>query len=153
MFGEMRSQNQSRKIEKNERQIALRLFIGSHNSRWIESCRDLNFDRWSCRGAIERCPQQSDLDGSRSYRASIEHTETSSMDREAIETNSQKFRWIEIAKIAIKIGSSRGLIDSLAVERYQEAVKIAQKRFFKEEKNTNINAIKHATQLKIQTTF
>ena len=28
-----------------------------------------------------------------------------------------------------------------------------QKQFFKEEKNTEINAIKHATQPKIQTTF
>ena len=28
----------------------------------------------------------------------------------------------------------------------REAVKIAQKQFFKEEKNTNMNAIKHATQ-------
>ena len=34
--------------------------------------------------AIKRCPQQSDLDGSRNYRASVEHTETSSMDRESI---------------------------------------------------------------------
>ena len=41
--------------------------------------------KFSTDGAIERCPQQSDLDGSRSYRESIEHTETSSMDREAVE--------------------------------------------------------------------
>ena len=61
----------------------------------------------------------------RSYRASIEHTETSSMDREAIEKNSQKLRWIEIAITAIKKGNSRGSIDSLAVKRYRDAVKIA----------------------------
>ena len=48
---------------------------------------------------------------------------------------------------------SKGSIDSLAVERCREAVKIAQKQFFKEEKNTNMNAIKHATQPKTQTTF
>ena len=35
----------------------------------------------SYRGANERCPQQGYLNGSRSYRASIEHTETSLMDR------------------------------------------------------------------------
>ena len=47
----------------------------------------------------------------------------------------------------------KGSIDSLAVERYREAVEIAQKHFFKEEKNTDMNAIKHAIQPKIQTTF
>ena len=46
----------------------------------------------------------------------------------------------------IKKRSLRGSIDSLAVEKCREAVKIAQKQFFKEEKNTNMNAIKHATQ-------
>ena len=66
----------------------------------------------------------------RSYRVSIEHTETSSMDREAIEKNSQKLQWIEIAITIVKKGRSKGLIDSLAVERYREAVKIAQKQFF-----------------------
>ena len=81
------------------------------------------------------------------------HSKVISMDRAAIETNSQKPRWIEIAIIAIEKGSSRGSIDSLAIERYWEAVEIAQKQIFKEEKNTDMNAIKHATQPKIQTTF
>ena len=39
----------------------------------------------------------------------------------------------------IEKGSSKGSIDSLAVE-------IAEKLFFKEEKNIDMNAIKHATQ-------
>ena len=43
----------------------------------------------------------------------------------------------------IEKGSLKGSIDSLAIERYREAVKIAQKQFFKEEKNTYMNAIKH----------
>ena len=47
------------------------------------------------------------------------------MDQEAIETNSQKSRWIKIAIIAIEKGSSRGSIDSLAVERCPAAVEIA----------------------------
>ena len=50
-------------------------------------------------------------------------------------------------------GRSRGSKDSLAVERYREAVEITQKQFSKEEKNTDMNAIKHATQPNIQTTF
>ena len=70
------------------------------------------------------------------------------MDQEAIETKSQKPRWIKIAITAIKKRSSKGLIDSLAVERYREAVEIAQKQFFKGEKTTDMNAIKHATQPK-----
>ena len=41
--------------------------------------------RNSYRGAIERCPQQKGLDGSRSYRAPIEHIETSSMDQVVVE--------------------------------------------------------------------
>ena len=47
------------------------------------------------------------------------------MDREAIETNSQKPRSIKIAITTIKKGNSRGSIDSLAVERYQKVVEIA----------------------------
>ena len=41
--------------------------------------------RNSYRGAIERCPQQKGLDGSRSYRAPIEHIEISSMDQVVVE--------------------------------------------------------------------
>ena len=51
-------------------------------------------------------------------REAIEHTKTLSMDREAIGTNSQKIRWIEIAITVVEKGRSRGSIDSLAVERY-----------------------------------
>ena len=52
------------------------------------------------------------------------------MDREAIKTNSQKLRWIEIAITAVEKGRSRGSRDSLAVERYREAVEIALKTIF-----------------------
>ena len=58
-------------------------------------------------------------------REAIEHKETSLMDQEAIETKSRKPRWIEIAITTIKKRSSKGLIDSLAVESYREAVEIA----------------------------
>ena len=56
-------------------------------------------------------------------------------------------------KTTIEKRSLKGSIDSLIVKKCQEAVEIAQKQFFKEEKNTDMNAIKHATQPKIQTTF
>jgi len=55
-MGEVKSQKQSREIEKNERKIVLRLYIGNHDSRWIKRCRDLNLTRWSYRGVIDTCP-------------------------------------------------------------------------------------------------
>ena len=57
----------------------------------------------------------------------VVHSKVTSMDQEAIETNSQKLRWIENAITTIEKGRSRSSIDSLVVERYREAVKIAQK--------------------------
>ena len=81
--------------------------------------------RNSYRGAIERYPQQINFDGSRSYRASRNFLNGSSSCREAIEIESQESRWIEITIIAIEKGRSKGSIDSLAVERYREAVEIA----------------------------
>ena len=102
----------------------------------IEKWRELKIARWSYRGAIERCPQQFDLDGSRSYQEFIKHIETSSMDQVAVEKlsrlilknleiESQESRWIEFMITAIKKRSSRGSIDTLVVKRYREAVKIA----------------------------
>ena len=44
-------------------------------------------------------------------------------------------------------------IDKPGIERCRGTVEIALKIVFKEEKNTDMNAIKHATQPKIQTTF
>ena len=44
-------------------------------------------------------------------------------------------------------------IDKLGVERCRGAVEIAIKTAFQEEKNTDMNAIKYATQPRIQTTF
>ena len=101
-----------RKSRERSRKIGLKLYIEIHDSRWIE-----------------RCPQESDLDGSRSYPVAIKETETFSMDREAIETNSQKSRWIEIAIIAIEKGSSKGSIDSLAVERCPVAARLFKNNF------------------------
>ena len=68
-------------------------------------------------------------------RGAIEETKTFSMDREAIE--------IAIKK---KLKSS---IDSLAVERCRDCLKTV----FQEEKNTDMNTIKHVTQPRIQKTF
>ena len=47
VFGKVRSHKESREIEKNEGEIALKLYIGNHDSQWIERCWDLNFDRYS----------------------------------------------------------------------------------------------------------
>ena len=64
------------------------------------------------------------LDGSRSYRASKNFLDGSSSCRATIKIESQESRWNEIVITAIEKGSSKGSIDSLAVERYQEAIKI-----------------------------
>ena len=53
------------------------------------------------------------------------HSTLTSMDQEAIETNSQKPRRTEIAITVVKKRSSRGSIDSLAVERFPAVVEIA----------------------------
>ena len=79
------------------------------------------------------------------YRGDINFLDESRSCREVIKTNSQKPRWIEIAITAIEKESSRGSIDSLAVEKCLAAVEIAQKIVFQEEKITNMNAIKHTT--------
>ena len=74
------------------------------------------------------------LDGLRICRGSIGQTESFSMDRESIEKLSrsyrdkvQKARWIKIVLTSIEKEDQRSSIDSLVVERYQEAVEIAQK--------------------------
>ena len=72
-----------------------------------------------CQESIEKKPTSS------SYWASRNFLDGSSGCRAAIEIESQESRWIEIAITAIKKGSSKGSIDSLAIERYWEVVKIA----------------------------
>ena len=54
--------------------------------------------------------------------------------QEAIETNSQKLWWIEIALTAVEKGRLRDSIDSLIVERYQEAIEMLKNSFSKKRK-------------------
>ena len=68
----------------------LTLYIEVPISRWIERCRELKKARKIYQGAIERCSQQKWLDGSRSYRESIEETETFSIDQKAVEKLSRQ---------------------------------------------------------------
>ena len=44
-------------------------------------------------------------------------------------------------------------MDSLAIERYRDSYRDCLKVVFQEEKNIDMNAINHATQPRIQTTF
>ena len=148
--------------EKWEKNIALRyiyiyIYINrKHDSRWIEQCRDLNFANRAIKELLIGV-----------------HSKVTSMDREAIEhlSSIQKLSqwikklsssyWDRFLKTSVDWNCDNNcwekkikiLIDNLAVKRYREAVRIAQKQFFKEEKNAYMNAIKHATQPKIQTTF
>ena len=82
-------------VERNEEKIALRLYIENtklDGSRAIESCRALILDRFICRGAIESYQWQRNLDRSNSYWASIEQTESFSMDRESVEKLSRQIQ-------------------------------------------------------------
>ena len=85
----MKSQQESREIERNESENAEILYIEPLKSQQIERYRGLNFDKCIYCAAIQRCPQQKQaqwieelssiyqgdrnfLDESRSYRETIE---------------------------------------------------------------------------------
>ena len=62
-------------------------------------------------------------------------------------------RWIEVAIEELSRRQKFSRLIKLAIESYRETIEIALKKFFKEEKNTDMNAIKYATQPKIQIAF
>ena len=99
-------------------------------ARWIEICR----------GAIENLLTAKEPQWieqlSRSYRADKNFLNGSRICREAIETNSRKLWWIEDALRPI-----------------EKSIEFDEKQFFKEKKNTKMNAIKQATQPKFQKTL
>ena len=68
------------------------------------------------------------------YRAYRNYLNRSRSCQDAIETNSQKLRWIENAITAIEKGRSKGLINSLAVERCLEAIEKLKNSFSKKRK-------------------
>ena len=109
---------------RNERNVTRTLFIEISISWWIERCQELSRNKKQ-EIAIERCPQQINFNGSRSYQAYRNFLDGSSSCRVALKIEYQESRWIKIVIISIKKGSSKGSIDSLAVERYREAVEIA----------------------------
>ena len=101
--------------EKWEKKIAQKLYIEKRSSldrELLRIYRALILDRFSCRSAIESYQWQRKLDGSNSYRGAIEQIESFLMDRESIETNSRKLRWIEIALTSVEKGRSKILMDS-----------------------------------------
>ena len=67
---------------------------------------------------VKRCKELKTQDRAIEKVSKGVHSKMTSMDREAIKIESQESRWIEIVITAIKKGSSKGSIDSLAVERY-----------------------------------
>ena len=81
-------------------------------SRQIEKLSSKSQPRWIENLSRIYQPNRKFLNGSRICRA-------------AIEIESKESRWIEIAITVIKKRDSRGLIDSLSVDRYREAVEIA----------------------------
>ena len=152
-FGEVKGQKLSREIGENERKIMLKHYIGNHDSQWNERCWEVSstnslqmeLSRSYQEVSIAKWPQWIEKRSS-NYRAYKIFFDGSKSYQEANETTSKKLQWIKIAITAVKKGRSRGSIDGLPVERCQEVVKIAQKQFFKEEKNTDMNAIMQLNQ-------
>ena len=72
---------------------------------------------------------EANLDRSRIYGPNRKFLDGSRICREAIETNSQKLRWIKIALTSIEKGRFGGLIDSLAIERYREVAEMSKNSF------------------------
>ena len=71
---------------------------------------------------------------SRIYRPYRKFLDGSRICREAFEIESRKCRWIEIALNSVEKSNPRVSIDSLAVERYREAVKMCKNSFSKKRK-------------------
>ena len=133
----------SREKWENENQIVPQLYIEKRNSMdrgAIKISRTKSRLKWICRGAVEDLstakvprwieklsriyrPDRKFLDGSRSYRDKF-----------------QKAWWIEIALTSIEKRRMRGLIDANLSRICREAVELEENEFFKERKNTEMNA-------------
>ena len=113
----------------------LNLYIENHKARWIERCQEVSSFKTQELANEELLRIYQEVPTKKGtqwigklssiYRASRNFRDGSSSCRATIKIESQESRWIEIAIIAIKKGSSTGSIDSLVVERYREAVEIA----------------------------
>ena len=98
-------------MKRNRADPLYRKTIKLDRLKGVERCRDLKCMKKlskSYLGSVERCPQQKDLDGLRSYQASRKFLEGSSNYRKAIE-NAIKRNW-------------KSSINSLVVERCPAAV-------------------------------
>ena len=99
------------------------------------------------------------LDKSRGIKRcwALKGSTDAAIEQVSLGVHSQKeARWIEELSRSCRDCDKKKLkssIDKPGIERCQEAVEIALKKFFKEKKNADMNAIKHATQPRIQTTF
>ena len=113
---------------------------------------DLNKLR-SCQSSYRA---KANLDGSKICQASIEQIESFSMDRESVEKLSRQSPENSIDQDCdnfYREKEKKGLDRQPSCREVSRSYQDVQKQFFKEEKNTNMNAIKHAIQPMIQTTF
>ena len=132
VFGKKMREFFSREISEKWRKIALTLYIDKYATRWIDKYREVSRIKNSQmellrsyqKVSIAKEPQWIEKLSS-IHQAYRNFLNGSSIYRESIEQKYQNPRWIQIMIIAIEKRSSRGSIDSLAVERYWEALKIA----------------------------
>ena len=130
------------KSGRNEEKIMQTLYIEIPIYRWIEKCRKLSKIkkvRNSYREGIKQLSKGVHSKRGSINREAIEHLSSIQKLPQWIEwllrsywdwisrisTISMDSQWIEFAITAIEKRSSRGLIDTLAVERYWETVEIA----------------------------
>ena len=135
VFGRERDTILLRKIGEKWEKFVLNLYIENHKARWIERCQEVSSFKTQELANEELLRIYQEVPTKKGtqwigklssiYRASRNFRDGSSSCRATIKIESQESRWIEIAIIAIKKGSSKGSIDSLVVERYREAVEIA----------------------------
>ena len=110
-----------------------------------------------CKTCEKQCMQE-DLDRSRSCRATIEQKPTS-MDRTAIKHLSRRQkvpRWIENLSRSYRYcdkESTKRLDRQPTCREVSSSCRDCLKTVFQEEKNIDMNAIKLATQTRIQATF
>ena len=86
----------------------------------------------------------------------VSRAKRSSMDRRAIKQLSRRqklSRWIEELLRSCRDCNKKKLKSSIDKPGVEELLRLLWKQFFQEEKNTDMNAIKHAIQPRIQTTF
>ena len=133
-FGGEKTSFYRERMREMKSEIALKLFK-ENTSRWIKDLSKICWALFICRGANEnlstaKMPQWIE-ELSRSYRPDKNLINGLRIYREAIETNSKEFWWIEDALISFEKRSPRGLIDSYLLRSVKKLSSLIKTGFSK----------------------